>query len=249
MVAEFNQVGEVLGGVGATTVLKSSFATEATRAAAHGFVGYATTGDPSAAMAGAFGSVASSFGANISGLNTILGGTAFSAAVGGISSVIAGGNFVEGATFAAMGHLTNQMAHDKVVSLKKWVKLYEGKTYTQIAGEEGRQSYLKGLLRPRLGPTVRYVNIGNGIILDMRHVLVMGMEYGLTIGEITELGQIISDPSSAMNPKDFLSNEIGAGFLDYLKQSSVYFQRSVNFGKTHDTYLSNHFYNYIKSLR
>lgn len=223
------------------------------RAAVHGYFGYingAMSGNAEAGFwSAAASSLAGSIGAHIPILNTDGGGALMSAAVGGMASSINGGDFLEGAIRGLTVHLFNQAMHDRVVSLKKWAKLYEGKTYNQIAGEGGRQSYLKGLLRPRLGPIVRYVDIENGIILDMRHVLVVGIEYGLTVGEAIEIGQILSDPASAMNSKDLLSNEIGASFLEYLKQNSVYFQRSVNFGKTHDTNLSNHFYNYVKSLR
>jgi RHS repeat-associated protein len=91
-----------------TVVGNNQFLSTALKASTHGLVTYATTGETSSAYAAFFGDLAGSQSASVLG---DIGGLAFSSAVGGAASWVDGGNFWEGAAFAAMGYLTNQQMH------------------------------------------------------------------------------------------------------------------------------------------
>lgn len=115
-------IGGVFGGSGAFvsngSIQWSTIANEAGRAAAHGTSNYLMSGfKTSAFFSGALGSVAGSITYGIGGsagniLKSELGGTLFAAGVGGVSSKIGGGSFVQGAVTAATVHLVNHMAHN-----------------------------------------------------------------------------------------------------------------------------------------
>lgn len=98
-------VGEVLGPTGG--ILK-----ELVRAGTHGFTSYALSGgEGSAFLSGAVGSIGGSLGSYSGILNTTVPGTLFSATLGGATSYMGGGDFVEGAAIAATVHLVNQNMH------------------------------------------------------------------------------------------------------------------------------------------
>lgn len=111
-------------------------------------------------------------------------------------------------------------------TVAEWAAHYHGKTWMQIAGEMPRATYLFGLVQPEGGPVPewRYVKLNNGRILDMRHVLVVGMKYGRLMGVLVELGQYIFDPTSANHKQDYYSNAVGEKFLAYVQKHSVHFQ-------------------------
>lgn len=99
-------VGEMFGATG-------SGLNELGRAAAHGAVGFITSGgDLRNAMVSAVGSFAGSIASNVPILKTPVGGFAFTVTAGGVSSSLTGGNFIEGAVSAALVHLLNQTVHN-----------------------------------------------------------------------------------------------------------------------------------------
>jgi len=114
---------------------------------------------------------------------------------------------------------------------QEWASHYEGMTWEQITldnkGEygDGYQRYVFGLIKFRLGPDEkwRYVKLDNGIVLDMRHVLVVGMsttlgfKTGDAFGNLGENAQFLTDRASARSKQDYLSNRVGESFLIYLE--------------------------------
>ena len=137
-------------------------------------------------------------------------------------------------------------------TLQEWVEHYDGKTWEAIVNERPKQTYLGGLIKFLGGPNTkwRYVELEDGKILDMRHVLIVGMKFGAKAGAAGEIGQYIFAPSSANQVQDYYSNEIGEGFLQYLQQNSIYYNPKYStqqFGNTHETNLSNYFYKYINN--
>lgn len=74
------------------------------------------------------------------------------------------------------------------------------------------------------GPRLRYVRDPlnpNGVVIDMRHMLIVG-KLGTTIGRIIEWAQDQSESTraSALNPQDYYSNALGEGFNKYLNSLS-----------------------------
>lgn len=154
---------------------------------------------------------------------------------GGASSVLAGGNFWDGARqgfiTAALNHVAHsltdppgkrkvlQQHREEAVTLKEWVEAYKGFSQEDIALERGKDNY--GL---PLGPSAKYryvINPYDDNVMDMRHVVVVGYGMGETAGLGAELIQKIAgffgkDPTnSAFNLQDKYSNNIGAAFFSY----------------------------------
>jgi hypothetical protein len=145
---------------------------------------------------------------------------------------------------------------------EEWGEHYKGKTWNQITTDnkgidgDGFQRYLGGLIKFRLGPVVnwRYVKLKDGKILDMRHVLVVGMKtslgfkIGRKLGAVGEIGQIVTDKKSFNQKQDYFSNAIGSGFLDYLREKSIPYdpQHSTReFGNSQETNISKLFESFI----
>lgn len=138
---------------------------------------------------------------------------------------------------------------------EEWAKHYEGKTWNQIVNESKRQKYLKGLLVFNGGPNQkwRYVVLRDGRILDMRHVLVVGMKkiVGLNVGKylggIGEIGQYFFAPSSANQSQDYFSNSVGSNFLKFLEDNTINYSGSSTreFGNSQETGISKLFLNFM----
>lgn len=117
-------VGGAFGGFGQKGALEVNNAlfNEGLRAFAHGTFSYAASqGNTSAFYAGFFGSCAgSTFGILTTSLGMLhstidykISSTVFTAGVGGISSEMTGGSFAEGAIYAGIGHVFNQLGHGR----------------------------------------------------------------------------------------------------------------------------------------
>jgi RHS repeat-associated protein len=138
---------------------------------------------------------------------------------------------------------------------EEWAKHYEGKTWNQIVSESKRQKYLGGLLIFNGGPNKdwRYVVLRDGRILDMRHVLVVGMKtivglkVGKQLGAVGEVGQYVFAPGSANQSQDYFSNAVGSEFLKYLEGKTINYSGSSTreFGNSQETGLSRLFLNFI----
>jgi len=138
---------------------------------------------------------------------------------------------------------------------EEWAKHYEGKTWNQIVSESKRQKYLGGLLIFNGGPNKdwRYVVLRDGRILDMRHVLVVGMKtivglkVGKQLGAVGEVGQYVFAPGSANQSHDYFSNAVGSGFLKYLEGKTINYSGNSTreFGNSQETGLSRLFLNFI----
>ena len=138
---------------------------------------------------------------------------------------------------------------------EEWAKHYEGKTWNQIVSESKRQKYLGGLLIFNGGPSKdwRYVVLRDGRILDMRHVLVVGMKtivglkVGKQLGAVGEVGQYVFAPGSANQSQDYFSNAVGSEFLKYLEGKTINYSGSSTreFGNSQETGLSRLFLNFI----
>ncbi|MBK8685053.1 MAG: hypothetical protein IPN26_08655 [Bacteroidetes bacterium] len=126
---------------------------------------------------------------------------------------------------------------EPTVSVEEWAKHYEGMTWNEITIDnklgdgDGYQRYFFGIIKLRLGPPNdafqghwRYVKLNNGMILDMRHVLVVGMQTnfgcktGVALGFLGEFIQLIYDKKSSMSRQDYVSNHFGEEFLNYLEK-------------------------------
>jgi RHS repeat-associated protein len=140
-------------------------------------------------------------------------------------------------------------------TLEEWAKHYESKTWNQIVSESKKQKYLGGLLVFNGGPNKdwRYVVLRDGRILDMRHVLVVGMKtiaglnVGKQLGAVGEIGQYVFAPASANQSQDYFSNAVGSGFLKYLEEKTINYSGSSTreFGNSQETGLSRLFLNFI----
>ncbi|MEN9598573.1 MAG: hypothetical protein RL596_884 [Bacteroidota bacterium] len=138
---------------------------------------------------------------------------------------------------------------------EEWAKHYEGKSWNQIVSESKKQKYLGGLLIFNGGPNKewRYVVLRDGRILDMRHVLVVGMktigglDVGKYLGAVGEIGQYGFARASANQSQDYFSNSVGTGFLKYLEAKTVYYSDNSTreFGNSQETGISKLFLNYI----
>jgi hypothetical protein len=138
----------------------------------------------------------------------------------------------------------------------EWAEHYKGMNWYQIARERGMESYVKGLIQVSKGPKTdwRYVKLSDNKILDMRHVLIVGMKMGVVGGAGLEYAQYSSSRTrpSANQEQDFYSNKVGSGLLDYLQQKSPYYDpahSTQDAGNWMETDFSRYFYDYIKSRK
>ena len=135
-----------------------------------------------------------------------------------------------------------------------WAKHYEGRNWNSIAKERGMESFLKGLVKVPKGPFLkwRYVKLKDGKILDMRHVLVVGMEMGTKLGTVLEYAQYVSSKTrpSANQIQDYYSNEIGSQFLKYMQDNSIYYNTrhsNQKGGNSMERNVSWMFYNFLET--
>jgi hypothetical protein len=146
-------------------------------------------------------------------------------------------------------------------TVEEWADHYNGKSWKDIVtdnkGEDGdgyQRIKILGItvLKAPLGPAVewRYVKMDDGRVLDMRHVLVVGMKSEF-LGAAGEYVQYIRDKRSANSVQDFVSNAAGAQFLKYLQSNAPYYNprhSTTEFGNTHQTNISQYFYKFIYGL-
>jgi RHS repeat-associated protein len=137
-------------------------------------------------------------------------------------------------------------------TLAEWTDHYKGRTWNEIASERPGRSYLGGAVFAKGGPYAewRYLKLADGKILDMRHVLVVGMQYGTRSGVIIELGQFFFDKKSFNQEQDYYSNQIGSNFLKYLQENSVYYNTSIStqgFGNSQETSLAYYFSQFMQN--
>jgi RHS repeat-associated protein len=145
-----------------------------------------------------------------------------------------------------------------VHTVEEWANHYKGKTLNHIANEMKPESTLG--IQTKGGPELnwRFVILKNYKILDMRHVLVVGMKtklgfnVGVPAGGIIEILQYLkqSSRSSANKKQDYLSNDLGSAFLSYLQQKSTYYNpgsSTTAFGNAVETRLGEFFLNFINN--
>jgi hypothetical protein len=147
-------------------------------------------------------------------------------------------------------------------SSEEWATHYKGKTWNAITTDkkgsdgDGFQRYFFGLIKFRLGPVDnwRFVKLNNGWILDMRHVLVVGMKTnmgfhtGAHIGTIGEIAQYFQDKKSFNQLQDYVSNFVGAAFLNYLQVKTVAYDPKFSnreHGNAVFTDLANYFSSFV----
>jgi RHS repeat-associated protein len=145
---------------------------------------------------------------------------------------------------------------------KEWAEHYKGKTWNDITTDnkgpdgDGFQRFLFGLVKYRLGPVLewRFVKLNDGRIMDMRHVLVVGMKtsmgynIGPYVGAVGEIGQIVVDKKSFNQKQDYFSNSIGSAFLYYLQQKTVSFDPAFStreYGNGQERNISSYFESFI----
>lgn len=86
----------------------------------------------------------------------------------------------------------------------------KGKSFDEIINQRKVRNGLAG------GPEMRMVrNPLNGNIMDMRHVMVVGYQYGQFYGYLFELSQWVRGLGQAFNGQDLYSNAIGEYFFYY----------------------------------
>src|SRR5690606_15614526 len=132
------------------------------------------------------------------------------------------------------GNTDLQKHKEEAVSLKKWVKLYESKTFEEIIHEMPNSTGMPG------GPKVRYViNPYDGNVMDMRHVMVVGFIYGRIVGDVVENLQSLSTrtSSSAYDAQDWYSNDIGARYYNYRFRTRGFSGKSKNFAQGFSNWL------------
>ncbi len=145
---------------------------------------------------------------------------------------------------------------------EEWANHYEGKTRQEIINEAKSQTIeLFGVKITFPGGPIndinnswRYVKLSNGNVLDMRHVLIVGMNYGSVIGAGLEAIQYIKSDTrpSSFNQQDYFSNSVGEKFRSFIQGSngSLYFNSrysTFEFGNYHETNFSNYFLKFIKN--
>jgi hypothetical protein len=108
-------------------------------------------------------------------------------------------------------------------SVEEWANHYDGRSWQEIVtenrGEDGdgcQRIKIWGvtILTAPLGPVAdwRYVAMDDGRVLDMRHVLVVGMNSEF-LGAAGEYVQCLKDTQSANSIQNYVSNAAGAQFL------------------------------------
>ncbi|HQQ98611.1 MAG TPA: hypothetical protein PLX35_15175 [Cyclobacteriaceae bacterium] len=95
--------------------------------------------------------------------------------------------------------------------MEQFLESNRGKSYDEIINQSRVRNGLPG------GPEMRMVwNPRDGNIMDMRHVMVVGYQYGRIGGYIFEVGQLVRGLAQAFNGQDLYSNAIGDDFNSYL---------------------------------
>lgn len=106
-------------------------------------------------------------------------------------------------------------ANEQVFTLKDFYEYNKNFDYNQIINQRPISNGMPG------GPKLRYVSDPvTGRVMDMRHVMVVGFQYGIAIGAGVEVAQLFRKKTrpSALDPTDFFSNNVGAQFhLHYYK--------------------------------
>jgi hypothetical protein len=94
-----------------------------------------------------------------------------------------------------------------VFTLEQFLEANKGKSYDEIIGQRRVRNGLPG------GPEMRMVlNPRDGNIMDMRHVMVVGYQYGRVGGYVFEITQWVRGIPQAFNGQDLYSNAIGDDF-------------------------------------
>ena len=109
-----------------------------------------------------------------------------------------------------------------IYTMREFIEANRGLTRNEIINQEKDRS--KTFLKSQKGgPTMRYVrNPHDGLVIDMRHMLIVG-KHTTMVGNLVEFLQWIVRDDSGMNPQDFYSNGVGNQFymqFDYKLDSS-----------------------------
>lgn len=98
-----------------------------------------------------------------------------------------------------------------VFTLDQFLEANGGKSFDDIINQRKVRNGLPG------GPQMRMVlNPKDGNIMDMRHVMVVGYQYGRVGGYVFEISQFVRGIPQAFNGQDLYSNAIGDDFGFYL---------------------------------
>ena len=148
---------------------------------------------------------------------------------GGFSSMIAGGNFMDGfrqgIIVSGLNHVASMvneeiqenplMRHsDEAISLSKFRSRNKGINRESLINQRGRAN--GGLVAA--GPDDRYIfdPLNKEAVIDLAHMLVVGRE-GKTIGNLNEHWQALRGRfDTAYDPQDYYSNDLGYKFYNYL---------------------------------
>jgi RHS repeat-associated protein len=147
-----------------------------------------------------------------------------------------------------------------VHTVEEWANHYEGKTWDFISNEKPLEATGIPFLKAKGGPQDiwRFVILRSYKVLDMRHVLVVGMKtisgskVGVPAGAIGEVIQYFSSSAniSANKKQDYFSNQMGSDFLNYIRDHSMYYNprnSTREFGNSQETRFSKHFLNFINN--
>jgi RHS repeat-associated protein len=94
-----------------------------------------------------------------------------------------------------------------VFTLEQFLEANGGKSFNEIISQGRVRNGLPG------GPQMRMVlNPRDGNIMDMRHVMVVGYQYGRVGGYVFEISQFVRGIAQAFNGQDLYSNAIGDDF-------------------------------------
>jgi hypothetical protein len=95
-----------------------------------------------------------------------------------------------------------------VYTLEEFLEANKGKSFDEIISQRKVRNGLAGGLEMRM---VR--NPLDGNIMDMRHVMVVGYQYGQFYGYLFEVSQWVRGLGQAFNGQDLYSNAIGEYFF------------------------------------
>jgi RHS repeat-associated protein len=97
-----------------------------------------------------------------------------------------------------------------VYTLEQFLEANKGKSFNEIINQRKVRNGMAG------GPEMRMVqNPRDGNIMDMRHVMVVGYQYGRVGGYLFEITQWVRGIAQAFNGQDLYSNAIGDDFNFY----------------------------------
>ncbi|MES2704148.1 MAG: hypothetical protein V4649_16020 [Bacteroidota bacterium] len=141
--------------------------------------------------------------------------------------------------------------HEPIRSLAEWASHYDGKTQYEITHERPDQYYGPFKVAGGPMPDWRYVRLPNGLVMDMRHVLTVGMQHGEGKGALVEIGQNFADRASANSKQDYFSNAMGRQFLKYVQEHSDYYDPKHStkaHGNSRETNIAQLFLKFIEEL-